>query len=233
MIQSKPYESEAVRAVTGPAIRPGGLNLTRRAAKVCRLAAGDRVLDVGCGIGATVDFLNRHFQTRAVGLDLSPVLLAEAKGCDGDRPVIRGNAMDLPVKDRHLSAVYCECVLSLLADPASALDEYRRVLRPGGHVVITDIYRRATDLPPPDPAIGASGCLKGAVDRDVMTQRVAAAGFALCLWEDHSDLLKVLAARLVWAGISIEAFWGADCARNAGTEHQRPGYCLLVARKGK
>ena len=72
MIARRPYESETVRAVTGPAIRPGGLALTRRAAEVCGLGPGARVLDVGCGTGATVQCLQAEFGAAAIGMDLSP-----------------------------------------------------------------------------------------------------------------------------------------------------------------
>ena len=57
MYTSRPYESPALREAIGPALRPGGLDLTERAARYCGLAAGDLVLDVGCGIGATAAFL--------------------------------------------------------------------------------------------------------------------------------------------------------------------------------
>ncbi|MCB2149565.1 MAG: class I SAM-dependent methyltransferase [Deltaproteobacteria bacterium] len=231
MIQTKPYESEAIRAVTGPAIRPGGLDLTRRAARYCRLKAGDRVLDVGCGTGVTTALLNREFQTRAVGVDLSVVLLTEARRCDPDLPVIRGNAVDLPLKADHYSTVFCECVLSLLPDPARALNEFCRVLRPGGHVVVADLYQRTAGST--DSGLTGRGCVKGAVSRDVSVQRMVAAGLVICLWEDHSDLLKVLAARLVWAGISLKDVWGKACSPAAGKEPFRPGYYLLVAGKGE
>lgn len=199
---SKPYESEAVRAVTGPTIRPGGLELTRRVAEYCRLNPGDRILDVGCGAGATVGFLNRHMNVRAVGMDLSALLLAEARQDDPEISVLRRSALALPVNGRCLAAVYCECVFSLIPAPMVALDEFSRVLQPDGYLVITDPYRR-TGVIPDLLTAGSGGCLRGAVARKTMLHRTQTAGLSLCLWEDHSDLLNVLAARLVWAGISL------------------------------
>jgi SAM-dependent methyltransferase len=228
-----PFESLALRAVTGPAIRPGDLDLTGRAARYCCLKAGDRVVDVGCGAGATVGFLKSDFQAWAVGVDQSPVLLAETRRCDPGLPVIQGNAMALPVKAEQCSAVFCECVLSLLPDPARALNEFYRVMRPGGHLVVADLYQRTAGSTEIDIPVNARGCLRGAVSRDVLARRMVAAGFTLCLWEDHSDLLKALVAQLVWDGISIKEFWGVDCSPSVGLEKQRPGYFLLVAYKGE
>ena len=231
MTVNQPYESPALWAITGPAIRPGGIGLTRRAARFCCLKAGDRVLDVGCGAGASVDFLKSEFQAKAIGVDQAPLLLAEARRRDPGLPVIRGNAFALPVKAERCTAVFYECVLSLLTDPGRALNECYRVLRPGGFVIVTDIYQRAKTLGS-DLTANARGSLEGSVSRDILEQRAAAAGFALCLWEDHSHLLKELAARLVWAGISLAEFWGVDCFRAAGLKQQRSGYFLLVAKKG-
>jgi hypothetical protein len=62
-------------------------------------------------------------------------------------------------------------------------------------------------------------------------------GFALLVWEDHSETLKRLAAELVFACGSLQALWGAvggpsgatACA--AAVRQARPGYFLSVARK--
>jgi arsenite methyltransferase len=228
---SKPYESQAVRAVTGPTIRPGEMVLTRRAADFCRLDTGDRVLDVGCGTGATVDFLAARYGATVIGLDVSSVLLADARHQHPALNLIRGDAMTLPLKTEPFSAVFCECVCSLLPDSASALKEFYRVLKPGGHLIVADLYWRTKDETALRSPAGAGGCLKGAVDRQTMVQRIETAGFEIGLWEDHADALKNLAAQLVWAGVSLNAWWGVDCTAGEGHGGRRPGYCLTIARK--
>lgn len=228
---SKPYESEAVRAVTGPTIRPGELALTRRAADYCRLGPGDRVLDVGCGTGATVGFLSDQYGASAFGLDHSPVLLAEARQRPPASGLIRGDAMVLPLKTACVGAVYCECVCSLLPDPLAAMNGFHRVLKPGGHLIIADLYWRMHDETVSGLPAGTGGCLKGAVDRQGMLRRIETAGFEIGLWEDHSNALKKLAAQMVWAGVSLKDWWGGDCIQGGCGADRRPGYCLVVARK--
>ena len=227
----EPYESLSVRAVTGQTIRPGELALTRRAADCCGLGAGDRILDVGCGTGATADFLTSRYGVTVLGLDLSSVLLADARQQHPALKLIRGDGMRLPVKTARISAVYCECVCSLLPDAVSAMKEFHRVLEPDGHLIIADLYWRITDETMSGLSAGTGGCLAGAVDRHTMLQRIESAGFEICLWEDHSNALKQLAAQLVWSGVSLRAWWRIDCTSDACRGDRRPGYCLAIARK--
>jgi hypothetical protein len=84
------------------------------------------------------------------------------------------------------------------------------VLRSGGFLILSDIYDRGTEA------------------REQLQTRLAESGFSILLWEDHTQLLRELAARLVLAHGSLEGFWcdAAGCAAGA-----RPGYYLLIARK--
>lgn len=230
------YESEALRSVTGPAIRPGGLALTSKAVQRCGFPAGARVLDIGCGVGASVEYLRGTHGLKAVGLDMSRVLLEAARCCNGPFPRVQARAQQLPVADQCLNGVFCECVLSLCAEPMTVLAEARRVLAPGGYLVITDVYARSSPEALTRHPWMVNCCLSGAVSQAQIQRRVEAAGFSLFLWEDHTALLKRLAAQLVFTFGSMAAFWStmghcrdatADlCAVNTG----RPGYYLLVAR---
>ena len=55
------YENEDMRRVTGDTLRPGGMFLTDRAIKICDFKYGDKILDVGCGMGVTVEKLKREY----------------------------------------------------------------------------------------------------------------------------------------------------------------------------
>ena len=225
-----PYESPALREAIGPALRPGGLELTERAARFCGLAPGDRVLDVGCGVGTTAAFLQDRFRVAAMGVDASSQLLAEAQKGHPALPLVRGDGAGLPFASGLFSAVFCECVLSLLENQTRALAEFHRVLCPGGHLVVADLYWRSPERPDKGSCPTARGCLAGALPRPQLEQQIEGAGFALDLWEDHSEHLKRLAAKLVWDGIRVTDLWGAACRPGPGASG-RPGYGLLVARK--
>ena len=228
------YESKALRTVTGPAIRPGGLVLTERALAFCALSPGTQVLDVGCGSGATVAHVRQAHGLEAVGLDLSPQLLSEGRAHSDRLMLIQGRAEAIPIADRRFSAVFCECVLSLLKAPEAALAEWQRVLTPGGYLILSDLYDRSSHADGRLFQALARSCLAGAVGRRTLHERMERAGFEVLLFEDHTPLLTQLVAKLVWAHGSLEAFWsavGGGCGKRQAGGGQ-PGYYLMVACKG-
>lgn len=230
------YEDPAVAAVTGDTLRPGGFVLTDRALGICRLMPGVRVVDVGCGTGATVGRLRRRFGLAAMGLDMSRTLLRKASP---DALMMQGRAEALPVSSGCVAAVFCECALSLVPAPADLLKECLRVLSPGGFLILSDLYQRrpigSEDRNNPvAPGEGGTSCASGALSRGALTRLVRENGFDIVVWEDHTRLLKELAARIVFAHGSMDRFWAA-VGRSAPPGHccGRPGYCLMICRKGK
>jgi ubiquinone/menaquinone biosynthesis C-methylase UbiE len=125
------------------------------------IAAGERVLDVGCGSGAVTREIARRVgsQGLAVGIDPSPALLAVARelaqeaGC-GDRVQFReGNALRLPFPDGSFDAVVCVTVLSHVPSGEAAIPELVRVLRSGGRLGVFDLDTDMTSFTHPDRAL--------------------------------------------------------------------------------
>jgi SAM-dependent methyltransferase len=99
-----------------------------------RLGGAATVLDVGCGTGGMLARLSR---VRSLGVDLSPAALSHARR-RGLRAVARASAGALPFPDGSFDAVLA---LDLLYhrdvdDEGAALAECRRVVRPGGRIMI-------------------------------------------------------------------------------------------------
>ena len=230
-------EFREIRAVTGPTIRPGGLSLTERALAFCCLPDRARVLDVGCGVGATVEFLRRERHHAAFGVDTSSLLLKEGIEKEPNRALLQGTAEKLPFPAQCFSAVFCECALSLFDDPVSALNEVARVLDTGGYLIISDVYARVPDEASSLQKLPVYCCIKGAVGRRQIVAMIEESGLSLVLWEDHSPMLKQLAAQLVFSYGSLNAFWATTCSEglpeaiSESVERARPGYYLLIARR--
>jgi SAM-dependent methyltransferase len=105
------------------------------------LAAGaSRVLDIGCWEGALSRALPDPPPLRLVGLDASGTLLRAHPG-----PRVRADALRLPFRDATFDAAVAINLLYHLRDPRPALREARRVLAPGGTLLVSAICR--TDSP--------------------------------------------------------------------------------------
>jgi demethylmenaquinone methyltransferase / 2-methoxy-6-polyprenyl-1,4-benzoquinol methylase len=109
---------------------------------VSRIEAGhgDTVLDVATGTGAVALELVRQKGCSVVGVDQSEVMLAEARRRVGDEPIRlrEGSAESLPAEDGAFDGLTFAYVLRYVDDPAQALGEFARVVRPGGVVAGLD-----------------------------------------------------------------------------------------------
>ena len=109
------------------------------------LAPGERVLNVGCGTGGfEARVLAERPGQSITGVDLAEKMLAAARrktqGAPGAR-FVQADAHDLPFADDSFDAVVSASTLHYLADPAAALSEGARVVRPGGRVAVLDWCR--------------------------------------------------------------------------------------------
>lgn len=180
-----------VRLLAGDALRPGGLGLTRHALDLLALPAGARVLDVGCGPGATLGELATR-GLRACGVDYSASLSTEAAAA---APAVAGDAERLPLRAGSFDAVVSECVLSTVPDKRAALAESSRVLAPGGGIALSDVTREGTLPPPLDSFVGWVACAAGALPLDGYTALLEEAGFVVRSVEDHREALTALVAQ--------------------------------------
>ena len=101
---------------------------------------GGTALDVGSGPGNVTASLARAAGPGglALGVDISEPMLARAVRAEAGPQVgfIRADAQRLPLRDNTIDAVTSLAVLQLIPDPAAALAEMARVLRPGGRLAI-------------------------------------------------------------------------------------------------
>jgi ubiquinone/menaquinone biosynthesis C-methylase UbiE len=108
----------------------------------CSQATGD-TLEVAIGTGLNLP----HYpaDVRLIGIDLSPdmLALADASAEKTGRPIrlMEGDAQDLPFMDGSFDTVVCTYALCSVPDDARAIDEMRRVLKPGGRLILVDHIR--------------------------------------------------------------------------------------------
>lgn len=208
------WERTVLRKTAGCTLRPGGFKLTDRAVSLASIPEKGRVLDAGCGLGATVAHLINCHGFEAFGVDNSARQLAEAPQ---HLPLTRADASCLPYPDSFFDAVFCECVLSLMPDLPGTIAEFKRILKPSGQLIISDIYQR---IPQTKPSIKGS-CASSPLDFNELARELQKNGIHTSNFEDHSKLLAELAARLIFAGEPDIRLTGNCCGK--------PGYMLLTA----
>lgn len=101
------------------------------------LEPGSRVLDLGSGAGTYVRLLG-SMGHRTVGVDYSIPSLKRSVEADPERlgRYLCGDAYSLPFSDQSFHLVVMIGIFQALGEPARALTEARRVLRPGGHLIL-------------------------------------------------------------------------------------------------
>ncbi len=92
---------------------------------------GGKLLDVGCGTGSFLSLAEKHFE--AYGLDISSFAIKQAKENTEKTLLRQGSCEDaLPFQDDFFDIVTAFDLLEHLAEPAQAVEEVARVLKPGG-----------------------------------------------------------------------------------------------------
>ena len=140
--------------VFGPVFRRGRNLAIERAGRI-----GGAVLEVGVGTGISLPEYDRH--CRLTGIDISEKILAKAlarvraQDLDNVEAIRVMDAERLAFDDASFDVVVAQYVVTAVPDPERALDEFARVVRPGGEIIITT-------------RIGAGQGLRGQVEKALM-----------------------------------------------------------------
>jgi phosphatidylethanolamine/phosphatidyl-N-methylethanolamine N-methyltransferase len=131
--------------VFGPVFRRGRLAAVRAAERV-----GGRVLEVGVGTGLSLADYGRG--TRIVGIDISGPMLDKARRRVEVQNLAQVEALEvmdaehLAVPDASFDVVVAQYVVTAIPNPERALDEFVRVVRPGGEIILTTRLGAETGL---------------------------------------------------------------------------------------
>lgn len=129
-----PDQIAYVDAAAGTAV---GLDYKQRFVAALDVRPGHAVVDIGCGPGTDLGRLADAvgIEGSVIGVDREPRMLDEARQRLADRPNIelcQGDIHALPLPDGSVERARVDRVLQHVLDPARAMAEVRRVLRPGG-----------------------------------------------------------------------------------------------------
>jgi arsenite methyltransferase len=111
-----------------------------------RLAAGERVLDLGSGAGTDALVAARMVgdDGSVTGIDMTPEMLRKARSAAreagiGNVTFVEGEAERLPFADESFDVVISNGVIDLIPDKDAVFEELHRVLLPGGRLQLADV----------------------------------------------------------------------------------------------
>lgn len=140
--------------IFGPVFRRGRLDAVAAAEKI-----GGRILEVGVGTGLSLPSYSSL--SRIVGIDISEPMLEKARqrvqraGLGNVESIAVGDAENLDFPTASFDVVVAQYVVTAVPNPERALDEFVRVVRPGGEIIITT-------------RIGAEAGLRGTIEKWLM-----------------------------------------------------------------
>lgn len=170
----------------------GGLSATDELAELASVQAGDRVLDVGCGVGGPARRLASKFGAKVTGIELSNRLLQTAVALTElvnmqDRVQLQhASALSLPFADRSFGVVTMQHVAMQIAEKDQLFGELTRTVVSGGRLALHEIFSGPGQLHYPlawamDPSMSALEQLSECIER------LSKLGFDVADFIDHSE----------------------------------------------
>ncbi|KAF7848774.1 hypothetical protein BT93_L1575 [Corymbia citriodora subsp. variegata] len=228
-------------------VSTGGIDTTKEFVAKLELQPGQKVLDVGCGIGGGDFYMAENFDVEVIGIDLSINMISFAlERAIGLKCSVEFEVADCTKKsypDNTLDVIYSRDTILHIQDKPALFKSFFKWLKPGGKVLISDYCKHAGT---PSPEFGAYIKQRGYDLHDVKAygQMLRDAGFAEVIAEDRTDqFIEVLEKELNAIEKDKDAFisdfseedyndivggWKAKLTRSSSGE-QRWG--LFIAKK--
>jgi SAM-dependent methyltransferase len=176
--------------------RPSRLKLTASIIEITTIEPGCELLEIGCGEGSTAAYLAEYCGCKVVGVDLESGMLSVARqqaaseGSPHGLVLCSCDACNLPFCAQRFDYIWCESTFSTLADKPRAIREFRRILRPGGKLILLDFVLGRRVNPEVQKSMSFLPCLGRTKTVQDFVTLFESLGFEAALSLDYSDEVK-------------------------------------------
>ena len=111
------------------------------ALSVIKKVAPDRLIDIGCGPGAFLEEVQKHFpDIQLNALDLSEEMIEETGSRLSDSAIVTvGDSENMPLEGEQYQVVTCNMSIHHYPHPQNAVNEMYRILKKGGYLLLNDM----------------------------------------------------------------------------------------------
>ena len=188
-----PARMTAARRRVLEAAADGLTRSKRELADAMPIQPSDRILDVGSGLGGPARYVASRFGCRVTGIDLTPEFCAVARhlttlvGLDNQASFEVGDALRMPFADASFDGAYSMNVSMNIADKPALYRELRRVLEPGGWLLLSEIARGDGPEPQYPMPWAATAATSFLATPDQTRAALEAAGFEVRVLQSTRD----------------------------------------------
>ncbi len=180
----------------------GGRRASRALARLGEFSPGVRVLDVGCGTGGASRLLAAEHGVEVVGIDITAPFVEVARWLSRPRGWRRTHVLLcrcrlVPLPDACVDVVWCQHALMNMPDTEAVLKEWRRLLVPGGRVLLHEVVAGENPAELMLPVLARERSTSHLQTPRMLERRLATAGFR------PLEVADVTAEALAWRRSTI------------------------------
>lgn len=192
----------------------GGHEATAELAELAGIGSDEHVLDVGSGLGGPARFLAASRGCQVTGIDLTAEYcdvanaLTERVGLGERVRFQQGSALELPFEDASFDVAWTQHISMNIPDKGAFFGEMRRVVRPGGRLVIHDPIQGSSGAPLAFPVPWSrDGGISHLIDTAQTRRLLEELALDITVWQDATraslDWFAANAASLAAGGASV------------------------------